>query len=46
MITSQSAQHITKVILDILTRRNLDIKDCRGQGYDGAPSMAGHLYLV
>ena len=43
IITSQSAAHITEVILDILARCNLDIKDCRGQGYDGAASMAGHL---
>ncbi|CAF1474490.1 unnamed protein product [Rotaria sordida] len=43
MITSQSAADITKVILDIICRCNLDIKDCRGQGYDGAPSMAGHI---
>jgi hypothetical protein len=43
MIASQSAADITEVILDILCRCNLDIKDCRGQGYDGAPHMAGHL---
>ncbi|CAF2675289.1 unnamed protein product [Rotaria sp. Silwood2] len=43
MIVSQSAADITEVILDIICRCNLDIKDCRGQGYDGAPSMAGHI---
>ena len=43
IITSQSAARITEVILDILARCNMDIKDCRGQGYDGAASMAGHL---
>ncbi|CAF2996585.1 unnamed protein product [Rotaria sp. Silwood2] len=43
MIALQSAADITEVILDILYRCNLDIKDCRGKGYDSAPSMAGHL---
>ncbi|CAF4743604.1 unnamed protein product, partial [Rotaria sp. Silwood2] len=43
MIASKSAADITEVILDIICRCNLDIKDCRGQGYDGAPSMAGHI---
>ncbi|CAF4989653.1 unnamed protein product [Rotaria sp. Silwood1] len=43
MIISQSAADITEVILDIICRCNLNIKDCRGQGYDGAPSMAGHI---
>ncbi|CAF1986437.1 unnamed protein product [Rotaria magnacalcarata] len=41
-VTSQSAEHITNIILDILIRCNLDIKYCRGQGYDGAATMAGH----
>ncbi len=42
-MTSETAEHITEVILDILIRCNLNIKHCRGQGYDGAPSMAGHI---
>ncbi|CAF5188946.1 unnamed protein product [Rotaria magnacalcarata] len=42
-VTSQSAEHITNIILDILIRCNLDIKYCRGQGYDGAAAMAGHV---
>ncbi len=42
-VTSQTAEHITEVIFDILLRCNLEIKYCRGQGYDGASSMSGHL---
>ncbi|CAF4270051.1 unnamed protein product [Rotaria sp. Silwood2] len=42
-LTSQNAEHITEVILDILVRCGLDIKLCRGQGYDGAATMAGHV---
>ena len=42
-MASETAEHITQVILDILIRCNLDIKYCRGQGYDGAPTMAGHI---
>ncbi|CAF1930954.1 unnamed protein product [Rotaria magnacalcarata] len=42
-LNSQYAEHITQVILDILIRCDLDIKFCRGQGYDGAATMSGHL---
>ncbi|CAF4808286.1 unnamed protein product, partial [Rotaria sp. Silwood2] len=42
-LNSQHAEHITQVILDILIRCDLDIKFCRGQGYDGAATMSGHL---
>jgi hypothetical protein len=42
-MASETAEHITQVILDILIRCNLDIKYCGGQGYDGAPAMAGHI---
>ncbi|CAF3267756.1 unnamed protein product [Rotaria sp. Silwood2] len=42
-LTSQSAEHITEVILNILIRCDLDIKLCRGQGFDGASTMSGHL---
>ncbi|CAM4851576.1 unnamed protein product, partial [Rotaria magnacalcarata] len=42
-LASQNAEHITEVILDILVRCGLDIKLCRGQGCDGAATMAGHV---
>ncbi|CAF2781386.1 unnamed protein product [Rotaria sp. Silwood2] len=42
-LNSQHAEHITQVILDILIRCDLDIKFYRGQGYDGAATMSGHL---
>jgi hypothetical protein len=42
-VTSQTAEHIVEIILDILIRCNFDIKCCRVQGYDGAPSMSGHI---
>ncbi|CAF4721389.1 unnamed protein product [Rotaria sp. Silwood1] len=45
-LTSQSAEHITEVILDILIRCGLDIKLCRGQGFDSASTMSGHLFSV
>jgi hypothetical protein len=46
MIAPQSAADITEVILHMLCRYNLDVKDCKGQGYDDVPSMAGHLSCV
>jgi hypothetical protein len=33
--------YLASVILDCLTRLNLDIRNARGQGYDGAAVMAG-----
>ncbi|CAF4616577.1 unnamed protein product, partial [Rotaria sp. Silwood2] len=42
-ITSETAEHITRVILDILIRCTLNLKYCRGQAYDGAPATAGHI---
>ena len=42
-LTSQPAEHLTEVIIDILTRCDLDIKYIRGQGYDSASAMAGRL---
>ncbi|CAF3101494.1 unnamed protein product, partial [Rotaria sp. Silwood2] len=42
-ITSETAEHITGVILDILIRCTLNLKYCRGQAYDGAPATAGHI---
>lgn len=37
------AATITSVIRDILLRCSLPIVMCRGQAYDGAPTMAGHI---
>ena len=42
-VASQTAENITEVIFDILIRCNLDIKYCRGQGYDEASSMSGNM---
>ncbi|CAF1331404.1 unnamed protein product [Rotaria sordida] len=42
-LTSQSAEHVTEIILDILIRCDLDIKLCRPQRCDGASTMSGHL---
>ena len=35
------ASTIAKLILDLLVRFNLPVKNCRGQCYDGAANMAG-----
>jgi hypothetical protein len=40
-LESQNAAHITAVIIDVLLRCNLNLNDCRGQGYDGAATMSG-----
>ena len=32
---------LTNVIKDVLTRSQLQLSDCRGQGYDGASNMSG-----
>ena len=34
---------LAKRILDELTNLNLCVSDCRGQGYDGAGAVAGHI---
>ena len=34
---------LAKLILDELTNLNLCVSDCRGQGYDGAGAVAGHV---
>ena len=39
----QDASTLFAVVNDILLRFNLDIKKCRGQCYDGAANVAGHL---
>ena len=37
----QSGEALSKTILENMERINLDMKNCRGQGYDGAGAMAG-----
>ena len=34
---------LAKLILNALTDLSLNINDCRGQGYDGAGAVAGHI---
>ena len=34
---------ITQALMDVLLRLGLNIADCRGQCYDGASAMSGHL---
>ena len=38
-----SVERITSEIIvkETLARYNLDLQDCRGQGYDGATNMSG-----
>ena len=36
-----SGQNLSKLLLDALNNLDLPIKDCRGQGYDSAGSVAG-----
>ena len=38
-----SVDSLFLVLKDVLIRFNLDLKDCRGQGYDGASNMAGRF---
>ena len=38
-----SGAQMSKLILDYLQELNLSIDDCRGQAYDGAGSVAGHI---
>ena len=38
-----SGESLAKLVLDELINLNLSIDDCRGQGYDGAGSVAGHI---
>ena len=41
----ETAEKITKVILQKLSEDGLNIEDCRGQGYDNAATMAG-IHMV
>ncbi|XP_046863349.1 uncharacterized protein LOC124457103 [Xenia sp. Carnegie-2017] len=38
-----SGQHFSKLILETLEKFALPIMDCRGQGYDGAGAVSGHI---
>lgn len=40
-LTHQNAAKISEEVCTFLNRHNLDIKKCRGQGYDGAAVMSG-----
>ena len=37
------AATLTSTLKDVLLRCNLQLSQCRGQAYDGASNMAGHL---
>lgn len=39
--TKHGAENHVNLIYDVLNKCNLDIKKCRGQGYDGAAVMSG-----
>ena len=38
-----SGKQLAKLIVDALNKLTLSIDDCRGQGYDGAGAVAGHI---
>lgn len=40
-LTKHGAEDHVNLIYDVLNKCNLDIKKCRGQGYDGAAVMSG-----
>jgi len=40
-ISRQNAPTVVEAILDALTRCGLDMRDCRGQSFDGASNMSG-----
>lgn len=42
-VPNTTAETLTSMILDLLIRCGLDIKNCRGQAYDGASNMTGRL---
>lgn len=42
-VDSTSGLEISRSIVDCLSRHGFDIQDCRGQTYDGAGNMAGHI---
>ena len=38
-----TAATLTTIIKDAICRLGLDLRDCRGQGYDGASNMSGKI---
>lgn len=42
-VPNTTAETLTSVIFDLLLRCGVDIKNCRGQAYDGASNMTGHI---
>ena len=40
-----SGEQLAKLIVDALNELTLSIDDCRGQGYDGAGAVAGHINI-
>ena len=40
---STTADALFKIVMDVLTRYNLKIETCRGQCYDGASNVSGHI---
>jgi hypothetical protein len=41
-VEKADAASLTAILLDVIVRLGLDVKNLRGQGYDGASVMAGH----
>lgn len=41
-----SGAQLAKLVLEALNDLTLSIEDCRGQGYDGAGSVAAHQWIV
>ena len=42
-VEATDAATLCSIIKDVLLRVNLQLSQCRGQAYDGAANMAGHL---
>ena len=42
-VPKTDSETLTKVIKDSLLRLSLPIAQCRGQAYDGASNMSGHI---
>ena len=38
-----SGKALSETLLRAISELNLDIHDCRGQGYDGAAAVSGHI---
>ena len=45
-VLQTTADSLTSAIKDVLIRCILPLSNCRGQGYDGASNMMGHLHGV